>query len=310
MAGEVVESAQAEGRSGQIVVRLGEEVVATVPLTVPKITIGRYPDNALVLPATTVSGHHARLHREGNDWFLTDSGSTNGTVVNGSAVLREQPARLSAGAHIGIGPFELLYEAPQPLPELEVLPPALEPVAPSVAVSAFDRRPLFPTPLLDVDGPSHYLPFLPSVFQDNDFLRRMLLIFETIWEPLEWRQDHIYMYFDPRTCPAPLLPWLAGWLDLSFPPGWPEGRKRKVLAEGTTLLRWRGTRFGLERLIEVFTGLTPQISELPGEPYVFHIRLLVPAGATVDDAQVEALIRAHKPAHAGYVLEVGRERAS
>ena len=310
MAGEAMASDLAGGRAGQIVVRLGDDVVATVPLTAQQITIGRNPDNALVLQEATVSAHHARLHREGDDWFLTDSGSRNGTLVNGAAVLREQPARLSAGATIAIGPFSLLYEAPQPPPEPEPLPPGLELDAPSRASAAVGQRPSFSLQMLDGEGPSRYLPFLPTIFQDNDFLRRFLLIFETIWEPLEWRQDHIDMYFDPRTCPAPLLPWLAGWLDLSFPPGWPEGRMRKLLAEATTLLRWGGTRYGLERLIELFTGLTPRISELSDEPYVFHIRLLVPAGATVDDAQVEALIRTYKPAHAGYVLEVRRERAS
>lgn len=85
---------------------------------------------------------------------------------------------------------------------------------------------------------------------------------------------------------------------------------RQALAEATTLLRWRGTIYGLERLIEVFTGLTPHISERPDQPYVFHVSMLVPAGMVLDEAQVDALIRAHKPAHAGYTLEVRRERAA
>jgi phage tail-like protein len=309
MADEATPHAIAASQAGAIVVRLGDDVVARVPLTAQELTIGRSPNNTIVLPEATVSSHHARLQREGNDWLLTDIGSTNGTTVNGSTLLRQQPARLADGTDIAIGPFTLRYQAPEPVPEPETAPQEQESHA-ERADQQCDRRPTFPPLLPEPCAPSRYLTFLPTIFQDTDFLRRFLLIFEALWEPLEWRQDHIDMYFDPRTCPAALLPWLAGRLDLAFPPGWPERRMRNVLAEATTLLRWRGTRYGLERLIELFTGLTPRISEHRDEPYVFHIALTVPAEATVDDVQVEALIRAHKPAHAGYVLEVLRERAT
>jgi phage tail-like protein len=297
------------GRAGEIIVRHGDDVVAMVPLNAQEIIIGRSPSNTLVLPDPTVSSHHARLHPEGDDWLLTDTGSTNGTIVNGTTLLRQQPVRLSDGAEIVIGPFSLLYSAPQIAPEVASVQPDMTTVAFAAGPDG-GRRPAYISPVMDAGAPSRYLPYLPTIFQDSDFLRRFLLIFETIWEPLEWRQDHIDMYFDPRTCPAALLPWLAGRLDLTFPPGWPEGRMRTVLADATTLLRWRGTRYGLERMIEVFTGLIPTIGERSDEPFVFRITLVIPAGETVDDTQIDALIRTHKPAHAGYVLEVLRERAS
>ena len=50
-------------------------------------------------------------------------------------------------------------------------------------------------------APSRYLGYLPIIFHDTDFLRRYLLIFESIWEPLENRETHIDMYVDPRTAP-------------------------------------------------------------------------------------------------------------
>ena len=73
------------------------------------------------------------------------------------------------------------------------------------------------------------------------------------------------------------------------------------------LYSWRGTRYGLARMIEVCTGLTPVITESLSQPYVFHIRVTLPPGSpgeTIDKALIEELIQAHKPAHAGYVLEV------
>lgn len=150
---------------------------------------------------------------------------------------------------------------------------------------------------------SSYLQYLPVIYQDADFLGRFLQIFESVWEPLEQRQDHIAMYVDPRTCPATFLPWLASWLELSFNAHWPESRRRRLLAEAVELYRWRGTRSGLTHLIEVCAGLTPEITEPDGQPFVFTVAIMAPPGAGVDRDLIEELVRAHKPAWAGYRLE-------
>jgi ABC-type multidrug transport system ATPase subunit/pSer/pThr/pTyr-binding forkhead associated (FHA) protein len=56
------------------------------------LTIGRAPDNDIVLNAAGVSRHHARLtFRDGGAAALADLGSTNGTYVNGD-LLREPRA--------------------------------------------------------------------------------------------------------------------------------------------------------------------------------------------------------------------------
>lgn len=195
-------------------------------------------------------------------------------------------------------------------------------------------RPRFPVPLPPTLR-SQYLRHLPSLFDDGgrdgtaavgeglrrptgeplslpngdplrrnqDFLARMLLVFESLWEPLEQRQDHIAMYFDPRTCPAELLPWLGAWLDVTLDPHWPEERRRNLLAEAMELFRWRGTAYGLARMIEVSTGLTPVITDEATEPFVVRIAVAIPPASGVRREVIEDLIRAHKPAHVGYVLE-------
>jgi phage tail-like protein len=171
-------------------------------------------------------------------------------------------------------------------------------------------RPTYPMPL--PDGPSsRYLRYLPGLFHDDDFLGRFLLIMEAIWEPLEQRQDHIELYANPRTCPESFLGWLGSWLSLALDDHWPEARRRNLLKEAMDLYRWRGTRYGLMRMIEVCTGLAPEIDDVPApsdsarsEPFVFRVRLTIPPDAGVDRELVETLVRAHKPAHAGYVLEV------
>jgi phage tail-like protein len=178
--------------------------------------------------------------------------------------------------------------------------PMVRPRAPAVRLEA---RPLQPPPPLR--GPSsRYMGDLPIPYQDSDFLGRFLQIFESIWEPLEQRQDHVEMYFDPRSCPAPFLPWLTSWLGLPFQGGWPEGRLRRLLAEATDLYRWRGTNYGLTHMLEVCAGVAARVTEEPDQPFVIHVEVAGNGEEEIDRELVEALIQTHKPAHAGYVLDV------
>jgi phage tail-like protein len=151
---------------------------------------------------------------------------------------------------------------------------------------------------------SRYLDHLPLIFQDGDFLGRFLLIFESIWEPLEQRTDHVAFYVDPRTCPDSFLRWPATWVDGATMAGWPEARLRAALLEAVELYGLRGTRYALVRWIQICTGLTPVVVEADDHPFVVHIRLEVPAGQVVDAALVETLVTTHKPAHVGYVLDI------
>jgi len=70
-------------------------------------TIGRLPDNALVIDSPTVSGHHAHLFREGDHFAVEDLASTNGTFVNGKRVTRHA---LQHGDTIRIGKHTILFE--------------------------------------------------------------------------------------------------------------------------------------------------------------------------------------------------------
>jgi phage tail-like protein len=143
------------------------------------------------------------------------------------------------------------------------------------------------------------------VYRAAPFVARFLKIFESIWEPLEQRQDHIDMYFSPRTCPSSWLPWFASWFGLELDPSLSERRVRMLLANTIEIYRWRGTKYGLTRVIEVCLGIRPVITESQSEPNVFRVRVRLPAEATPDFVpRLRALISAHKPAHTGYVIEV------
>lgn len=302
---------------GQLIVQLGGNVVQTYPLAGEVVHIGRTPDNDLVLAHPLVSRRHAELRLGAEGVTLTDLGSSNGTFIDSVRLLENQPHTLSNDTVIQIGPFLVRYQEPSAAEDAGAAD-AIEPEQPVEAVpvepvpidfSPVEVRPLAPPrptfPTLPPVGPwSEYLRDLPIIYQESDFLGRFLLIFESLWEPLEIRQDHIDMYFDPRTSPASFLPWLANWLDVTLNLHWPEQRMRFLLAEAMELYRWRGTRYGLSRMIEVCTGITPTITEDAAEPLMFRVTISLPPDGDVDRRFIEELIQTHKPAHVGYVLEV------
>lgn len=69
--------------------------------------MGRLADNDIVLNDKRVSRHHAEVLDHGGRWVLRDSGSTNGTAINGK-VVRE--AVLRPGDCISLGGVEVTWE--------------------------------------------------------------------------------------------------------------------------------------------------------------------------------------------------------
>ena len=92
------------------------------------LTIGRQPDNHLVLNDPQVSGHHAEVCQQKQGYSITDLESRNHTFVNGQQLTAKIPRLLNAGDAIRIGTTQMTYEAksmspPSPVPP--VLPPPL-----------------------------------------------------------------------------------------------------------------------------------------------------------------------------------------
>jgi phage tail-like protein len=324
-----LDSGGGSGPGGPLLtVVLEGQVVRTLALTEQEtVTVGRLPDNMLVLSDPRVSRRHAELRLEASGLLVTDLASASGTFVGNQPLLPNRPVVVTSGDQIRIGPYSLSWRAPAyriELPGREEFQPIAEAPRPVEPIRDQDIPPIDERPTFTVQsalGPdSRYLTQLPAIFQDPDgvsngngsvappnrgpsFLSRMLLIYETLWEPLEQRQDHIGMYYDPRTCPAQLLPFLSSWLQLSLDRHWPEPRRRRLLRDAMDLYRWRGTSFGLARMIEVCTGITPTVTEDPNRPYTFLIKVRIPQGSDVRRDFVQHLVEAHKPAHVGYTLE-------
>ncbi|MBR0136705.1 MAG: ATP-binding cassette domain-containing protein [Clostridia bacterium] len=55
-----------------------------------QVTIGRAPENGIVLSHVSVSKRHATISFEGGEWYITDNGSTNGVVINNNILRGKQ----------------------------------------------------------------------------------------------------------------------------------------------------------------------------------------------------------------------------
>ena len=71
----------------KLVVKFDERVLGEYPVD-SEVTIGRLPDNTVVIDNPAVSGHHARIFLDGDDFIVEDLRSKNGTYVNEKDVIR------------------------------------------------------------------------------------------------------------------------------------------------------------------------------------------------------------------------------
>jgi EAL domain-containing protein (putative c-di-GMP-specific phosphodiesterase class I) len=67
----------------------GTDNAQNYSLTPPSVRVGRKPGCDLLLSHPTVSGQHARFDMRGEELWLTELGSTNGTFVNGKRLVGE-----------------------------------------------------------------------------------------------------------------------------------------------------------------------------------------------------------------------------
>jgi sigma-B regulation protein RsbU (phosphoserine phosphatase) len=92
----------------ELIVRYPDRAPDHFPLGRLRITIGRSARNDLCIPDPFASRVHAEVRREGEEYFLQDLGSANGTIYNGAGVQGTVP--LNPGGRIQIGETELIFD--------------------------------------------------------------------------------------------------------------------------------------------------------------------------------------------------------
>ena len=302
--------------------------------------IGRQPGSHLMLDNSQVSRRHAQIDCTPVECRLTDLGSSNGTFFKGERLTAQAPVILESGDAIKIGPFEISVKAVPVAPPIAAATPAakapVEQAPPKPAKQTPPSRQKAPSPPAKPSPPvspppagggpaqpatlpedellpaglsidSHRLmSFLPGIYH-TDFMTRFLGIFEVILSPIEWNIDNFDLYLDPATTPQGFLPWLENWFALPPGPNWSEVQRRTFLKEAYLLYARRGTRWALSRILEIYTGIEPQIvdDDKGLEPHTFRVTIPL-RKRDVNPALIEAVIDANKPAHTTYTLEFRR----
>ncbi|UZN03396.1 FHA domain-containing protein [Cellulomonas sp. S1-8] len=89
------------GGPTRLVVTEGPLRGTTLPLGSSAVLVGRAPSCTLVLDDDYSSSRHARIFPQGEQWFVEDLGSTNGTFVGEQRV--EQPTAVPTGTPVRVG---------------------------------------------------------------------------------------------------------------------------------------------------------------------------------------------------------------
>ena len=89
------------GSPTHLIVVEGDNTGARAELSEAPLLIGRGSDAAIKLDDDYVSTRHARVAASGDEWFVEDLGSTNGTYVG--SVRITQPTTIGLGIQVRIG---------------------------------------------------------------------------------------------------------------------------------------------------------------------------------------------------------------
>ena len=99
--GKAKAPAKRRGSPTHVLVTEGANAGERADLERAPILIGRGSDAAIRLDDDYVSTRHARIAASGDDWFVEDLGSTNGTYIGSARIT--QPTTITLGTQVRIG---------------------------------------------------------------------------------------------------------------------------------------------------------------------------------------------------------------
>ena len=188
---------------------------------------------------------------------------------------------------------------------------------------------------------SELMRYLPEIFQQDEFLGRFLMLFESFWKPIENQIRQGSLYYSPGLTPEEFLPWLGTWVGIYWDEFLPAERQRLLLLKAVTLFQKRGTKSSLEEYLRIYTDGDLEIIEHRANnlalgkntrlgnwvalgksnyPHTFTVKLKIrrdkfdyPSDKDPKKIEeylkknLEALIKAQKPAHTAYTLQLSFE---
>lgn len=92
---------RARGAPTKLLIVDGPNAGQSVPLGDDPILLGRGTDAAIRLDDDYVSTRHARFATNGDQWFVEDLGSTNGTYIGSQRVTSAVPVAIGTSVRLG-----------------------------------------------------------------------------------------------------------------------------------------------------------------------------------------------------------------
>lgn len=159
---------------------------------------------------------------------------------------------------------------------------------------------------------------LPGVYQDDDLAQRLCAALDEVLAPVVVTLDGLPAYLHPALTPPDVLDWLAGWVGLPDAVAWPLDRRRMLVARAGELHAWRGTPYAVREIVELATGIVPEIVDSGGTgwsraarsrvPYKGRaelvVQVFVPTGPAPDVDLLTRLVALVAPAHLPWRVEV------
>ena len=115
---------------------------------------------------------------------------------------------------------------------------------------------------LDQEG-DVFLNIFPEVYRDRgSFFHRFISVFAEIYHDRQAEIDALPDLLDLDRCPMELIPEYAKWLGIELiPDSFPDDVMRSIVKEAWQLNRMKGSKWALERCIELVLGEKPVVLE-------------------------------------------------
>jgi phage tail-like protein len=157
---------------------------------------------------------------------------------------------------------------------------------------------------------------LPVGMAEDDFLFRFVSIFQGVGDTVVHQIDTLAHMFDPTVAPEPMVQAMARWLGVDWLDSSIDGRlQREIVLKYAELIQWRGTKQGLETLLELLSGAPATVRDSGGvfaegespaaEP---HVRLDVESAGWNSASDLVRIVRDELPATVTFDLWIAGER--
>ena len=158
---------------------------------------------------------------------------------------------------------------------------------------------------------------LPGLYAESDFAMRLVGGLEAVLDPLVAVLDNLPEHFDPAYAPRDVLDLLTLWLGLEHDESRTGEERRALILSAPELMRFRGTRAGVELALELAfpdvpfriedPGAVRWSREQPGSAREESPSFVVYCEVPLPDSKLAAvarLIDQVKPAHVSFRLRV------